>query len=96
MYSPRWYQFLLFVFLITTICIFGKIAKAKKENVIKSKSMSDEAKTSLNYDLLPPLEEVLKEIGFSNRLKDFVRQGVSETRILVLLKKMDFQMMVLN
>ena len=57
---------------------------------------SNEKKPALaiNPEKLPPLEDVLAEVNMSHRLKDFIRIGVSETRFLLRLQRMDFQMMV--
>ena len=86
---------IVILFLSSILHILGKSSTPKINEKIKNKNKPNEATTSLNYDLLPPLEDVLSEIGLLDRLKNFVRMGVSETRILVLFKKMDFQMMVL-
>jgi len=48
----------------------------------------------IDTEKLPPLDDLLKELGMSNRIKDFIKMGVTETRILLRLKKMDFQIMV--
>jgi hypothetical protein len=50
----------------------------------------------LNVDILPPLQEVLAELGLDDRLHDFVRMGITETRLLLKLGAMDFQIMTMD
>jgi hypothetical protein len=52
--------------------------------------------TRLNVDILPPLQNVLDELEFSSYLKNFVRMGVTETRLLLRLSAMDFQIMTMD
>ncbi len=48
----------------------------------------------LNSDLLPSLEDLLVELELSHRKNQMIKMGISETRHLLRLKSMDYQMMV--
>lgn len=48
----------------------------------------------LNTDNLPPIEEILEGLGLIHRLPMFIKQGITETRFLLRMKPMDFNMMV--
>jgi len=47
----------------------------------------------LNVDLLPPLDEILEALNMKRYFKDFIRIGVTDTRLLLRLTAMDFQLM---
>jgi hypothetical protein len=47
----------------------------------------------LNVDILPPLLDVLEELEFKEYIKNFIKMGVTETRLMLKLANMDFQMM---
>lgn len=50
----------------------------------------------LNTDNLPGLEEILTELSLGSRLKDFVKNGISETRYLLRMTRMDFHLMEID
>lgn len=50
----------------------------------------------LNIDVLPPLTEVLEALQLTDFLKHFVKMGVTETRLLLKLSSMDFQIMSMD
>jgi hypothetical protein len=47
----------------------------------------------INEELLPDFLDILEEAGMKGRLADLVRMGIVDTRVLLRLKRMDFQMM---
>ena len=51
------------------------------------------ADVDIDEKLLPDFLAILEEAGMSDRLNDLVRMGVVDTRVLLRLKQMDFQMM---
>eukprot|EP01041_Mallomonas_annulata_P009419 gene9419-19554_t len=89
----------LFILLSISSTVESSTANSNKKSSNKKKEReikSTQEQKKLNFDLLPPLDDVLKELDLYDRVKDFIRMGVSDTRILILLKKMDFQMMLLE
>ncbi len=50
--------------------------------------------SKLNEALLPQLDTLLLEINLSHRQRELIKMGVTETRHILRLKKMDYQMMV--
>ena len=67
---------------------------AKKS--VKKELVKPEPQAKINIDLLPPLEDVLKSLNLFHLADKFYRMGVVETRILVRLKNMDYQMMEID
>lgn len=61
-----------------------------------SSSSSSSAQPKLNYDLLPSLTSVLEALDMQEHLLAFVRGGITETRYLLKLSRMDFQLMELD
>jgi hypothetical protein len=60
----------------------------------KKKSDKPGPKSKINFDMLPPLNSVLEELQLSQYFKQFVRMGITETRFLLKLSSMDFQLMM--
>ena len=50
----------------------------------------------LNTELLPRLEQVLRDIELDSYLMNFVKYGITDTRYLLRLTRMDFQLMELE
>lgn len=50
----------------------------------------------INPDILPQLDLVLEELNMTDRIPNFVQIGITETRLLFELKKMDFQLMLME
>ena len=50
----------------------------------------------LNTDSLPDLPTILQSISLDEYLKDFVKKGITETRYLLRLGRMDFQLMEMD
>ena len=50
----------------------------------------------INTDGLPSLEAILEDIGLSHRLNDLIKMGVVDTRLLLRLKRMDYQIMEMD
>lgn len=82
------FSFLLFFFTGTTSAI--KLTKSKANN----NEIKKEKIPQLNSDLLPPLEDLLNELDLIHRKSALIKMGVTETRYLLRLKNMDYQMMV--
>ena len=82
-----------FAFCISSLLY--SVFSAKKNNEInKAARPTDRAPSiNINLDKLPRLERVLEDLEMLHRLKEFVRLGVTETRHLIRLQRMDFQMM---
>ena len=62
----------------------------------KTKVSAKPKQPKIDIDLLPPLQELLETLGLTRFLKDFVKIGVTETRLLVRLSAMDFQLMSMD
>jgi hypothetical protein len=89
---------LLFLFLGVIVLLFvpssNAIVHPKKNDKSKSNPpVKPKPAVKLNVDILPPLLSVLDELDFKDYVKNFVKMGVSETRLLLKLSQMDFQMM---
>jgi hypothetical protein len=83
-----------FVFLV--VCGFLLIVNASTTHKSSPSSGPSSAKVKpikLNVDILPPLMDVLEELQLKDYLKNFIKMGVTETRLLLRLSSMDFQMM---
>ena len=62
----------------------------------KTKSAPRPKPPKLNTDNLPGLQDILADLGLTRFLKNFVKMGVTETRLLIRLTAMDFRMMALD
>jgi hypothetical protein len=82
----------VFVLFICLVCASVKKRYPDPKTKIPPKPKAQK----LNIDLLPPLQEVLESLGLTRFLKDFVKMGVTETRLLVRLSAMDFQLMAMD
>jgi hypothetical protein len=80
--------------LLLVICLSEKYVQSLRFQKIKKNEIKKEYIPQLNSDLLPPLETVLEELHLSHRKSALVKLGVTETRYLLRLKSMDYQMMV--
>ena len=49
-----------------------------------------------NVDALPLLQDVLTELDFSKYIKEFVKLGYAETRLLLRMTSMDFRLLMLE
>ncbi|RYH31675.1 hypothetical protein EON65_02185 [archaeon] len=88
----------LLLFCIVCALLYGNgvLGKPKKPESSKSPSSKATKPIKLNVDVLPPLQEVLEEMQITPFLKDFVRMGITETRLLLRLSSMDFQLMTME
>lgn len=85
------------VLLLCALCLSDVLGAAKKRYPDpKTKAASRPKPIKLNTDLLPTLQEILDTLGLTKYIKDFVKMGVTETRLLVRLSAMDFRMMSLE
>lgn len=88
--------FVAFQFLVLEQSFFiafsakGKSPSNAPTSALKNKPIR------LNVDILPPLLTVLEELELKDYTKDFIRMGITETRLLLRLSNMDFQMMTMN
>ena len=80
----------LVIFLALCVLVQGRSKYPK----IKNAKAPVEALPKLNPDLLPPWEELVQEMKLTHRIAQLSKLGVTETRNLLRLKKMDYQMMV--
>ena len=71
--------------LLTVVCLVLKNVKSSSASLPK-----------LNLDILPRLEEVLRELELDSYLMNFVKYGITDTRYLLRLTRMDFQLMELE
>lgn len=94
-------QSLIFIFFVVLF------VKTNSRNTSPMKKNPKEAKQAnnkktvqpsvqLDYDKLPNLIPLLEELNLSHFLKDFIKMGVTETRHMVRLKAMDFQIMLMD
>ena len=79
---------ILFSFFSFLSC---KVLNNNKNNNLNTKK---EILLKINSDLLPSLEDFLKELNLQHRQRSLIKMGVLETRHLLRFKKMDYQMMV--
>ena len=89
--------YLTVILLLTNITIVHSKSKNKgsKSRYPEPKLQQVKPKSTpkINIDLLPPLENVLESLGLTRFYNNFVKMGVYETRLLVRLSAMDFQIM---
>lgn len=76
---------------VTAVGPRGRYPDPKKETPPPPKP-----KVKLNVDILPPLQDVLSELNMTGYIGDFVRMGVTETRLLLRLSSMDFHIMSMD
>lgn len=82
------FTFVLLILLFTTAESRSRYPK------VKNKQAARDVLPKLNPDLLPNLEDLLEQMNLSHRKNQLVKSGVTETRNLLRMKRMDFQMMV--
>ncbi len=87
----KYYLFLLHFSLLVAIVVSrnGRVP-SKPQPKTKPKPVK------LNVDILPPMQDVLEQLDLTGYLRDFVRMGVTETRLLLKLSAMDFQIMSMD
>jgi hypothetical protein len=85
----------LWQWLILGICFHGtRTVQSLRFQKVQKTEIKKETVPQLDSDLLPSLESLLEELNLSHRKSALVKLGVTETRYLLRLKSMDFQMMV--
>lgn len=86
------------LYYLFVLCLFTiEWSYARRNNEPKKKPTPVKHQPiKLNVDILPPLTDVLQELQFSAYLNNFVRMGVTETRLLLRLSSMDFQIMEMD
>lgn len=83
--------------LLIVICGLCLLVSGKKRYPDpKTKASARPKPVKLNTDILPPLQDILESLGMTRFLKDLVKMGVTETRLLVRLSPMDFRMMAIE
>ncbi len=70
------------------------LSKSRFHKMKKPDTAKVEPMVKLNTDKIPNLEEILSEINLSHRLPNFIKMGVTDSRHLLRLKKMDYNIMV--
>eukprot|EP01033_Poteriospumella_lacustris_P004069 gene4069-2904_t len=88
------HQTIAVVLLLVLLCFVVTGVDAAK--AAPKKETPKQPTSRINIDLLPPLQDVLADLGFTPLLRQFVRLGVTETRLLLKLTAMDFQMMTME
>jgi len=83
------------LFILSLLIIFSTV-DAKRFTKPKPVPAAPPPPVMLNVENLPPLEEILKEAKVDHRIKEIVKMGVVDTRLLLRLSKMDFQMMMME
>ena len=81
--------------LLLTATLFILPVNAKKSRYPKVKK--DTHKTpmpKLNTDLVPAFDDILAELNIQHRRDSLIKMGITETRNLLRLTRMDYQMMV--
>ncbi len=69
--------------------------KQKPREKIKPAKQSPKP-PKLNTDALPTLPEILTELDINDYMAQFVRNGITETRLLLRLSSMDYQLMIME
>ena len=89
------YRFLVFLLLYSLFFLINSQSSrfSKMTKKVPSKPVP---KPVINYDALPALEDVLKSLNLFQHAKKFYEKGVVDSRILVRLSRMDFQLMELD
>lgn len=85
--------YLIFCTLLLAILAYGR---TKKKDSSPSSKAPPKPAVKLNVDILPPLQDVLAELDMTSYLRHFVKMGVTETRLLLKLSSMDFQIMSMD
>jgi hypothetical protein len=65
-------------------------------SILLRANSSNSHKPKLNTDLLPDLQTILKSLNLDSYLSSFVKNGITETRYLLRLSRMDFQLMEID
>ncbi len=76
--------------LFAFICL---VSAARKLNKKAEQPKPRPKPVKLNTDNLPTLTEILQTLELSTFLKNFIKMGVTETRLLLRMTSMDFRMM---
>lgn len=85
---------LCLLFVVFGLCLL--VSGKKRYPDPKTKASTRPKPVKLNTDILPPLQDILESLGMTRFLKDLVKMGVTETRLLVRLSPMDFRMMAIE
>lgn len=80
------------VVLLCVLLVFFSGVDCRKSN----KGTARATPPPLDVSKLPGLEEILKEIGLSNRLRQIVKIGVTDTRLFLRMSNMDFSLMMME
>jgi hypothetical protein len=83
-------KFTFIVLLMLVAVVFSRSKYPK----IKNQPAPKDVLPKLNPDLLPPLDALLEDMQITHRKDLLIKVGVTETRNLLRLKRMDYQMMV--
>jgi len=80
---------LVFGVLLPCSCSFDRFGKnkPKQEPAVRAKPLP------INTDHLPNLEAILEEVGLTRFFSNFIKMGVTDTRLLLRLSSMDFRIM---
>ncbi len=70
--------------------------KEKEEEKRRQRERDSQPKSRLDVERLPPLQEVLQELGLQKHLNKLVRMGAVDTRTFIRLGEMDYRMMQLD
>lgn len=76
--------------------LFSVISGGRFTPKLKKVETKREILPKLNFDILPPLEDLLIELDLSHRKPELIKMGISETRHILRLKNMDYQMMLIE
>jgi len=84
---------LLWMYVLTILLNITDVECKRRYPEPKLKANDKPKPPKLNVDLLPPLEEILEALNMKKFFKNFIRMGVTDTRLLLRLTAMDFQLM---
>lgn len=97
MASQTWLWLTIALIVMTCeVCASSDTGKKKHSRFFKMQKAPEANKPAapkLNTENLPKLEEILESVGLGHRIKNFYGQGVHETRQLLRMKRMDFNML---
>ncbi len=84
------------LFVLTLLKIYAIVQSTRFQKMKKQENSKPEPAVKLNTEHLPTLSEILNEINISHRLQNLVKMGITETRHLLRMKRMDYNMMVIK
>lgn len=89
-------KLLLLALILTTVLLYTVEGKRQKPREKVKPAKPNPKPPKLNTDALPTLPEILTELDINAYMPQFIRNGITETRLLLRLSNMDYQLMTME